>query len=74
MFCGTDHVNGIVMASSNDPNARRPALPRRGKKSGGKPIRLADLIPSKDVKGGARTVFGAPGMPPQPNRSNEKNK
>ena len=62
------------MASSNDPNARRPAQSRREKKSGGKPIRLADLIPSKDVKGGARTVFGAPGMQPQDNHDNEKTK
>ena len=63
------------MASSSDPNARRPAQPRREKKSGGKPIRLSDLIPSKDVKGGARTVFGAPGTPPQQNnRSNDKTK
>ena len=62
------------MASSSDPNARRPAQPRKGKKSDGKPIRLADLIPSKDVKGGARTVFGAPGTPQQNNRSNDKTK
>ena len=36
-----------------------------GKKPGEKPIRLVDLIPRKDVKGGARTVFGASAIPPK---------
>jgi len=37
-----------------------------GKKPGEKPIRLADLVPRKDVKGGARTVFGASAIPVKP--------
>jgi hypothetical protein len=37
-----------------------------GKKPGEKPIRLVDLIPRKDVKGGARTLFGASAIPPKP--------
>jgi hypothetical protein len=36
---------------------------RRKSARGGKPIRLADLIPSRDVKGGASTIFGASKVP-----------
>jgi hypothetical protein len=33
---------------------------RKEKKKDEKPIRLQDLIPSKDVSGGRRTIFGSP--------------
>jgi hypothetical protein len=42
--------------------------PDRPKKTGAKPIRLADLIPRGDVKGGSRTVFGASKVPPKDHR------
>ena len=62
------------MASNSDPNVKRPSQSERGKKSGGKPIRLIDLIPSKDVKGGATTVFGGRGTPEDNNQKIKTNK
>jgi hypothetical protein len=36
------------------------ASSKKDQKKDEKPIRLDDLIPSKDVRGGRRTVFGGP--------------
>ncbi len=62
------------VASSSEPNAKRPAQQPRGKKSADKPIRIADLIPRQDVKGGTRMVFGAPGLPEKNDRKNDASK
>ena len=64
----------VLVANSSEPNGKRPAQPRRGKKPDEKPIRIADLIPRRDVKGGARTVFGAPGLPEKNERKNDTTK
>ena len=64
----------IPVASNSEPNAKRPAQPLRGKKSADKPIRITDLIPRRDVKGGTRTVFGAPGLPEKSDRKNDPSK
>jgi hypothetical protein len=63
-----------VPSSSESSDARRPAQPRPARKSGEKPIRLTDLIPKKDVKGGGRTVFGAAGVPPRDHNKAETDK
>ena len=62
------------VATSSEPNDRRPGQSRREKKSDAKPIRLTDLIPRRDVKGGARTIFGAPGLPENNNNKNDTSK
>ena len=44
---------------SKKPSADASATPPTGKGPREKPIRLNDLIPKQDVRGGRRTVFGA---------------
>ncbi len=61
---GIDPVSDFGVASSKkpEPEDKRSRDPRRDQK----PIRLNDLIPGRDVKGGRRTVFGSSGATPPP--------
>jgi hypothetical protein len=55
----------VTSGTKHDEAAPNPDRP---KKTGAKPIRLVDLIPRGDVKGGARTVFGASKVPSKDHR------
>jgi len=55
---GTKNDTSLPVTAPKTPQAPRPAR---------KPIRLTDLAPRLDVKGGQRTVFGASTPPPKDN-------
>ena len=46
------------VGSKKPPDVGASATPPAGKEPREKPIRLNDLIPKRDVKGGRKTVFG----------------